>query len=102
MTPKGCATTPSRPNRSWPCGRHSVQLAYRPRAWALQPFLAGNARFVVSLAKQYSHPTVSSKTVVTAAHGAVIDLLNRSAHRVDRIEKLFVLTLRNAMADGPR
>ena len=67
-------------------------------ALVLQPWLAGNARFIVSLAKQYPHPTVSQETVVAAAHEALITLLNRYAHRADKLEKVFVLTLRSAMA----
>ena len=67
-------------------------------ALVLQPWLEGNARFIVSMAKQYPHPTLSQETVVAAAHGAMITLLNRYAQRADKLEKVFVLTLRNAMA----
>lgn len=80
-----------------------------PAAAALRPVIEGNARFVVSLAKQYQHHGVSQEMLVTAAHGVLIALLNQHPHHSDKLDKVLPLALRNAMiaaiqasADSPQ
>ena len=68
-----------------------------PEASALQPFINGNARFVASLAKQYQNKGVSQETLVAAAHEALITVLNQYAHCLDKLNKVLVPALRNAM-----
>jgi len=68
-----------------------------PAAAALHPLIAQNARFVASLARQYQHRDVSQEALITAAHGALITLLNQHAHRPDRLDEVLALALRNAM-----
>jgi DNA-directed RNA polymerase sigma subunit (sigma70/sigma32) len=67
-------------------------------AQALQPLLAYNARFVVSLALQYQKQGVSQEVLVKAAHEALIKLLNQYAGHPEKLDKLLALTLRNSMA----
>ena len=66
-------------------------------ALALQPLLAGNGRFVVSLARQYQNQGVSQEVLVTTAHEALIKLLNQYAGYPDKLDKLIPLALHNAM-----
>lgn len=70
-----------------------------PEASALQPLIDGNARFVASLARQYQNRGVSTEALVTAAHMALITVLNQYAHRQDKLDKVLALTLRNAMLE---
>ena len=67
-------------------------------AQVLYPVLEKNAHFVFALAKQYPHPMVSPEMLVTAAHQALVDLLNQYVLRPAKLDKVLVLTLRNAMA----
>lgn len=62
-------------------------------AETLQPLLIDNARFVISLARQYQNQEV----LVRAAHEAFIILLNQYAGRPDKLDKVMVLALRNSM-----
>ena len=64
---------------------------------ALQPLLADNARFVISLAQQYQNQGVSQEVLVRAAHEALITLLNQYAGRPDKLDKVMALALRNSM-----
>ncbi|WP_210520805.1 hypothetical protein [Hymenobacter terricola] len=66
-------------------------------ALALQPLLADNARFVVSLAQQYQNQGVSQEVLVRAAHETLITLLNQYAGRPGALNKVMTLGLRNAM-----
>ena len=68
-----------------------------PEAAALQPLVAQNARFVVSLARQYQNQGVSTEALLTVAHEALIALLNRCAHRPVELDNMLAHTLRNAM-----
>ena len=69
-----------------------------PEAAVLQPLIDGNARFVASLAKQYQNQGVSLDMLITIAHRVLVTLLNQYAHRQDKLHKVFVIALRNAMA----
>ena len=80
-----------------------------PAAANLHPLIARNARFVASLARQHQQRGVSQAALLTAAHGALITLLNQYAHRSDKLDEVLTLALRNAMlaavetpAGGPR
>ncbi|MDO7848707.1 hypothetical protein Q5H92_20240 [Hymenobacter sp. M29] len=66
-------------------------------AQALQPLLAGNARFVISLALQYQKQGGSQEVLVKAAHEALIKLLNQYAGHPEKLDKLLPVALRNAM-----
>ena len=68
-----------------------------PAAAALHPLIAQNARFVASLARQHQQRGVSQEALITAAHGALITLLNQHAHRPDQFDEVVALALRNAM-----
>ncbi len=112
--------TPSQAGASEETNAHVEQVAKLLALWSrldttgltaealtLQPLLAGNGRFVTSLARQYQNQSVSQEVLVTAAHGALIILLNQYAGRPDKLDKLIPLALRNAMVavvempDGP-
>ena len=66
-------------------------------AETLQPLLIDNARFVISLARQYQNQGVSQEVLVRAAHEAFIILLNQYAGRPDKLDKVMALALRNSM-----
>jgi hypothetical protein len=67
-------------------------------ALPLLPLLQNNARFVISLAKQYQKQGISPEALVKAAHASLITLLNQYAGRRDALDKRMTLALRNAMA----
>lgn len=69
-----------------------------PEAAVLQPLVEQNARFVVSLTRQFQNQGVSTEALLTAAHGALIVLLNQYAHRPEELDNVLALGLRNAMA----
>ncbi len=62
-----------------------------------RPLIDANARFVVSLAHQYQNQGVSLEVLVTAAHRALIALLNRYPSRPGALEKVMTIGLRNSM-----
>ena len=66
-------------------------------AMAQQLLLAGNARFVVSMAQQYQNQGVSQEVLVRAAHEVLITVLNQCAGRPDTLNKVMTLALRNSM-----
>jgi hypothetical protein len=67
-------------------------------ALPLLPLLENNARFVISLVKQYQKQGISPEALVKAAHASLITLLNQYAGRRDALDKGMTLALRNAMA----
>ena len=69
-----------------------------PEAAVLQPLIDGNARFAASLANQYRNQGVSQETLITIAHRALVAVPNQYAHRQDKLHKVLVIALRNAMA----
>lgn len=66
-------------------------------AMAQQSALAENARFVVSLARQYQNQGVSQEVLVTAAHGTLITLLNQYAGSPGKLVTVMAPALRNCM-----
>ena len=61
------------------------------------PLLANNARFVISLARQYQNQGVSQELLVRTAHEALVTLLNQYAGRPGALNKVMTLGLRNSM-----
>ena len=103
VKPQNAGTTPE-PNA------HTAQVADILALWSqlgaagltreaetLQPLLIDNARFVISLARQYQNQGVSQEVLVRAAHEALIILLNQCAGRPDKLNKAVALALRNSM-----
>lgn len=66
-------------------------------ASALLPLLTDNARFVISMARQYQNQGVSQEVLVKNAHAALLTILNHYAGRPEKLSKVMVLAIRNSM-----